>query len=389
MKKAFLVLMMMAVCGSAFGQKKEFSLSPTKVVAEQYSVEMKEDSILVGDKDETYFVPKVEVNKWNEDKITIEYSGADLSKSAVISNKMTATSEKENVVMYKIDDDLFEFEIILNEKPSKNTWSFAITGHEDFDFFYQPPLTQQEIDDGYERPENVIGSYAVYHKTKKDNQYKTGKAFHIYRPKLIDADKNEKWATLGYSNGILTITADAKWLETAKYPVVVDPTLGYTSAGASWGGGEDRILGGIYSASENGTISSIYYYGKTQFGTNRFAGGVYSDSSTQPDSLLAESSSYEGNNSTTGAWKSVSISHAIVNGTSYWVTVSMDYYDGATHSVAYDTGGTSGNFVTKSNDFSADRFPDSFGSHTDSTYIFSVYADYTADATDRRIMIIQ
>lgn len=388
MKKASLILALMAVCGNAYSQDKVLSLSPTKIVAEQYKLDMKEDSILVGDKDATYFVPKVELNKWNEDKITIEYSGADLSKSTVVSDNVKATSEKENVVMYKIDDDLFEFEIILNEKPSKNTWSFAITGHEDFDFFYQPPLTQQEIDDGYERPENVIGSYAVYHKTKKDNQYKTGKAFHIYRPKLIDADKNEKWATLGYSNGILTITADAKWLETAKYPVVVDPTLGYTSVGASWGNGHDSLKAGIYTASENGTISSIYYYGKTQFGTNRFAGGVYSDSSTQPDSLLAESSSYAGNNSTTGAWKSVSISQEIVNGTSYWVVVSMDYYDGASHQVAYDTGGTSGNYVTKANDFSADRFPDSFDSHTDTTLIYSVYADYTASATRNRMIRI-
>ncbi|GAJ08531.1 unnamed protein product, partial [marine sediment metagenome] len=72
----------------------------------------------------------------------------------------------------------FEFEIVLKEKPATNQIVLDIQAR-GLRFSYQPPLTQQEIDRGADRPDNVVGSYAVYHATKKNNQYMTGKAFHM------------------------------------------------------------------------------------------------------------------------------------------------------------------------------------------------------------------
>lgn len=91
-----------------------------------------------------------------------------------------------------------------------------------------------------DQPENVRGSYAVYHKSKgglnnsAGMDYKTGKAFHVYRPHAVDAVGGQTWGTLNYNknSGLLEISIDQKWIDNAIYPIIIDPTFGYTSAGA-------------------------------------------------------------------------------------------------------------------------------------------------------------
>jgi hypothetical protein len=78
----------------------------------------------------------------------------------------------------------FEIEIILQEK--SNVFAFPIEDAQDLDFFDQPKLSPEEIAEGTVRPENVIGSYAVYPKAETnhrvgDTLYSTGNACHIYR----------------------------------------------------------------------------------------------------------------------------------------------------------------------------------------------------------------
>ena len=192
--------------------------------------------------------PAVTLKKWNgEVGMTVKYDKVkSQGNRPFLSNKVEwkNTNGKEEVHTYPLEakegmeDGGLEIEVILNEKPTTNVFDFTITGAENLDFFYQPPLTQQKIDEGAERPENVVGSYAVYHKTKTNHQvgstnYATGKAYHIYRPKVIDANGIEMWAELSYMNGVLTVTVPQTFLDSAVYPVRVDPTLGYTTAGAS------------------------------------------------------------------------------------------------------------------------------------------------------------
>ena len=160
----------------------------------------------------------------------------------------------------------FDIDFTLESKPDTNVFEYRIEGAEEFDFFYQPELTPEEIADGNSRPENVVGSYAVYHKTKRDNctncehaLYQTGKVAHIYRPKAIDANGAEEWAVLSYGNGVLSVEVPQKFLDDAVYPVRVDPTFGYHTVGASIFSGsvvdsmrlnDDLVL-------ENGTVNSI------------------------------------------------------------------------------------------------------------------------------------
>lgn len=164
----------------------------------------------------------------------------------------------------------FKVDILLNERPDTNVFCYAIEGAENYDFFYQPPLTPEEIANGDTRPPEIEGSYAVYHKTLANHRtggenYATGKVMHIPRPQvwsMSDVD-TKVWADMDYSNGNLCVTVPQDFLDTAKYPVRVDPTFGYTSIGGSRivgycssGSGAQRI-GKIFDVPESGTIQEI------------------------------------------------------------------------------------------------------------------------------------
>jgi hypothetical protein len=156
----------------------------------------------------------------------------------LLSQKMEFQSGDVTAFIEPRSANEFDIDFTLHAKPETNVFEYKIEGAEEFEFFYQPELTPEEIAEGAERPENVIGSFAVYHKTKANHRigsvnYATGKAFHIYRPKAIDANGAEVWAELSYSEGVLTVTVPEKWLETAVYPVIVDPTFGYASIGVT------------------------------------------------------------------------------------------------------------------------------------------------------------
>src|SRR3990167_10435198 len=102
-------------------------------------------------------------------------------------------------------------------------------------------------------------------------EYKTGKAFHIYRPKVIDANGVETWGDLNIDeqNGLLTVTIDQTWLETALYPVIVDPTFGYTSIGVSTSAtiGSGVVVACQATSIEAGDITSMTAHRKVLSGT--------------------------------------------------------------------------------------------------------------------------
>jgi hypothetical protein len=166
-------------------------------------------------------------------------------------------------------DNEFDIDFTLHAKPDTNVFTYKIEGADEFDFWYQPALTDEEIAEGASRPDNVVGSYAVYHKSKANHRigstnYATGKAFHIYRPKAIDASGAETWAELNYNDGVLSVSVPQTFLDNAVYPVVVDPTFGYSTCGASQSfnyadeSGDTSIrLGRGASSTVSGTLSYL------------------------------------------------------------------------------------------------------------------------------------
>lgn len=203
-----------------------------------------------------------------------------------------------------------KFDIILNEKPSTNQFCYTIEGAEDYIFAYQGELTPREVADGAVRPDNIVGSYAVYHKSLANNQYKTGKAFHIERPKVwsLSDDTNKQLATLSYSEGQLCVTAPQAFLDTADYPVRIDPTLGYTSVGAT-----ENSLSNIIAEIPFSTtipisdILSVEQYSYVLSGTGTSSAGIYTASTTE-----------------FGAKTLGTSTKAVLNTTPQWVSLPFD-----------------------------------------------------------------
>ena len=150
--------------------------------------------------------------------------------------------EKVNGEEYRftqLKDGGVKFDITIHQEPDSNIISFPMET-QGLKFYYQPELTPEEIEGGAFRPEHVVGSYAVYHESKRDHiigqtNYKTGKAFHIYPPKLIDAGDNKAKGILSIDaeNGIYSVEIPQEFLDKAVYPIRSNDAFGYDTAGST------------------------------------------------------------------------------------------------------------------------------------------------------------
>lgn len=221
-------------------EKKDNTFSKAK------GAEKRRIHIEVGDSKSPDFMPQFKTMHWdNEVNFSMRLKEEDYSGAIVRESSGNTEWEKNGRIarMYEKDtgdeDGGFEFEVELASKPASNVLEFSVQS-KGLDFFYQPDLTQEDILEGLSREDNIIGSYAVYHKTKKDNtvgenEYRTGKAFHIYRPWAEDANGDRVWCELHIDAETeeMTVTVPQDFLDNAAYPVIVDPTFGYTTLGGT------------------------------------------------------------------------------------------------------------------------------------------------------------
>lgn len=338
--------------------------------------------------------PKITLSRWNDEaRITIEpiFQGAGKASKAnrsLLSQKMEYKKGDVTAFIEPKNDSEFDIDFTLDSKPASNVFQYKITGAEEYDFFYQPELTPEEIAQGDTRFENVVGSYAIYHKTKKDHRnggtnYGTGKIAHIYRPKAIDANGNEIWAELAYSNGVLSVTVPQKFFDTAAYPVVVDPTFGYTSIGASasqifvvttsnrWGQQID-------AGTDSGTVTTVSAAVATN-GTRNVKTAIGEDDgsgSYTPMTYVERSIPSNGSVKTWYDWTySYTMGQQATNNTYGVFIVGSGSGGGTTGTVAYDS--TTGFYHnTNGVTYSSDTDPLSTGGSTGRLY--SIYATYTA-----------
>lgn len=299
----------------------------------------------------------------------------------------------------------FEFEVILKDKPQSNIVEFELE-MEGLKAHYQPELTQEEKDEGVHRPENVIGSYAVYHATcgnmhkgqANAEKYRTGKAFHIYRPKVIDNSGDWVWAELNLGNGILTVTIPQEFLDTAVYPVRVDPTFGYVDAegepiiGGSGAEFKDAIWGLLpYHTVPNfpgGYITGFHIWFRVRYAGDSYniRGGLYTDKSpSYPDELVGSSDlknvPYSGG---TGQWYSITEQSLELESGHYWLVVGFwtdEYESGQTWPgiIALDTTVADYSYVRIFDEPGTD-LPDTFPPYESvwDTRAWSVYCTYEA-----------
>lgn len=329
------------------------------------------------------FHPFFKIKKWDDEvnfNIDFDLPGAGNEK---------ATFEGEATVWekngYKVrqydkpsasEEGGFEYEVIIPSRPPVSSVTLKIN-FKNCTFHFQPPLTQQEIDDGASRPANVDGSYAVYatggrknHKVGEKN-YRTGKFCHIYRPHLVDATgTNETWADMVIDEQAktLTISVDPVWLDNAVYPVTLDPTLGYTTAGATAQTIENSIQGSQSTASQNGVVTSWTISHQTSTQSKNVKCALYTSSDSALQSPQSEQRSIPSGSSK--QWQTFnpasSPGPSLANGTAYAIEAwsssgsgnSEVFWDnvgsnnGRAANVTFGTWPNPATFTTQDRDFS-------------------------------------
>ncbi|MDD5504617.1 MAG: hypothetical protein PHV77_04820, partial [Candidatus Omnitrophica bacterium] len=263
----------------------------------RYKIELGEDEVEIGGAGAGDFKPQARLKRWGDEAyldIKVSESGIPArEKSVELKNdRIGWQSANMGVGFYKQpakqaiargrgekqhsfvvnEKGGLEFELILYERPRANIISLPIES-KGLKFHYQPPLTEAEKSQGIVRPDEAVGSYAVYHDSKKDGKYKTGKAFHIYRPKIIDDKGNWVWGQLNIDtvSGILKITIDQSWLNNASYPVTIDPEFGYTDIGSSAIPLNNVIRGSVFTALEFIPASITAYLENADTGSSHHA----------------------------------------------------------------------------------------------------------------------
>lgn len=331
------------------------------------------------------FVPSFSFVKWNgENTITFKYRG-DYNSTFFEKTKNHILSKDENRnIGFKITrnnkKDGFKFILILYEKPKTNEFFYDIEGWEEFHWWYQPTLeneykmyprgnkTLEEFLTKHSRPDNVVGSYAVYHKTKRWHRvggvnYGCGKFMHVFRPRVYDSDGRNTYATIEIVKWQYKVTVPQNIIDNAVYPLYINDTFGYgQGASTTDPGGGIVIASGSDSPASNGTATSIDVYSSNSTSTTDVKVGLYDDSSG-PNNLVSP-----GENETTDvgtwsdSWKSfTSASITVSSATTYWIGVSRSagftlyydvnggtnrYYDNVTYASAwndpFDNNGSSG-----------------------------------------------
>lgn len=368
----------------------------------------------VGDTKQTSFYPQIKAMKWdNEVNFSVRYSSdlTDASQSKDANDVITWIG-KDNVKvrMYEKDDPNdknaggFEFEFELPAKPASNTFDLTIQT-KGLNFLYQDEITDDEAqrqvdlyqkayDDGHTevvvptlaeakrkmRPENVVGSYAVYHDSKKDNEYKAGKAFHLYRPEAADSKGNKTWCDLNIDTdtGLLTIIIPQKFLDEAVYPVIVDPTFGWTSVGGSSASiTSTQCYAYVVTANASVFIDKLVVYtNKSGAGSNPSGKGIIFNGTTGTIPVLTNGvAPAVAITSTTAAWVDLpySTKPTVTNGNGYrlgW-TSSQDFPATVAY---YDTQPGIDNTY---NYATPDSWAASFGENP--TAQMSMYASYTSE----------
>jgi hypothetical protein len=363
-------------------------MNPVKINDTTYEVTLPGgDKVEIGDRDALNFRPHLKLNRWDgESFIKVSLPTAARSSPVIEGEKIGWVEPDIEARFYPLGpvtvegftrNELggFEFEVILKEKPPTNQIILEIET-QGLKFHYQPPLTPEEIAEGAVRPDNVAGSYAVYHDTRGNvhasaqdaERYKCGKAFHIYRPKIIDADGDWVWAGLNIDEkaGTLTVTIDQDWLDKAVYPVVVDPDFGYSSIGGSTGTlGAGDIRGSNGSPASDGTATSISFFARNGYWTSgeKVRLGLYDASD---NSFIAETEERDDGGD---GWQAFSINQSVLGAVTYLMAIFSNsaigpYYDSA-----------AGQKYPRQDNATYPNWPDPITSNTG--YQYSIYCTYT------------
>jgi hypothetical protein len=402
---------------------------------DKYTGEPKDEiNTIIGDDKQTDFFPQIKLQRWsNETNFSVRLIDNEIGEEKVSTLKDKIKWSKGNIDIdfydYTEGEGGYKMVWWLKEKPATNKVKFSIQS-KGLKFCYQPRMDagrvaeEKAIADNYpidwsdtefikryynpndrkegfteteeidkdgnvvaSKPENVVGSYAVYHSTKggmvdsNGKAYATGKAFHIYRPKIIDAEGNEAWGILKIENGIYEVEIPQEFLDTCKFPIFANDTFGYTSVGGSETTDAGSVRGSLFTSPSNvDTADNINAYIK-EYGEYIELKGLiilHSDGNVITNGVGGEvsiGSSYDWITSTFATSPSLS-------GNTDYVLAEIDNAFSGYIYIKYDTGAT--NQGHRNYDFTGGYTnPTGFSENlTHNTDKYSIYATYTASSSD-------
>lgn len=287
----------------------------------------------------------------------------------------------KQVITEQVSSDAMKMDILLNEKPDTNRFCYTIEGAENYNFEQQPEAyTQFEIEHEAYRPEEMMGGFAVYHKTLHDNEYETGKVGNIPFPYIWEVDNpatKQRADSFTYQDGQLCVVVQQSFLDTATYPVRIDPTFGYSAIGASATALlVNETAGNLYIAPPDAGATSIAKFTlhtQRRLATDQFKAVLYDTSGN----VITNGVGGAADAPAAYAWTDSSFATppTITPGTSYGLNVVMS----ATVDYKYDTiTGTYG-LYDNTNSFAS---PQSITVADGSDYRLSLYATWNAAACD-------
>lgn len=300
--------------------------------------------VVIGDENSQSFKPHALFSKWGGESFVSLGIQTSKNITPVVENEKVTWLDTDRAANFyalpsseSLHEGGLEVELVLYAVPASPEIPFAIDSSPELVWHYQAEtLSKQEQSFGAVRPENVKGSFAIYHNSNKHNQYQTGKVAHLYRPTATDAKGSWIWGKWTLGVGVVTAAFDEQWLRDAVYPVVIGPTLGFSSIGANAGGfSTDQFeVSGPFTMPSAGTATQIQFYGSAAAGS-KVTYGIYNDNAGSADTLLSNSAELA--ISTSNAWNSIAIGGSLSNGASYWpsvrfgsVSTAQFYYDSVT-----------------------------------------------------------
>jgi hypothetical protein len=289
------------------------------------------------------------------------------------------------------NDGRSKWDVIYAKKPPSNIVEWELKCSPELDFLYQDPSdtnTWPFLDANPEYDDDIVGSYAIYcerggHLKSADGKddiynYFAGKLSHLYRPLCIDDDGKEEWADLELikiSDILYTLRAiiPQVFLDSAKYPLTLDPNLGYDTKGGTYTNGSNANYMGCYNvtAGSNGTATTIVTWNKATE-LDKLKVSLYATCADGADRVL---NSYE-ELSPSGDTEEFDVSgesYAISNGSDYHPALGCE---AAGHGIYYDIG-VSGDARTESIAY-ASQIADPGNFSNDNVGRYSVYLVYTA-----------
>jgi hypothetical protein len=275
----------------------------------------------IGDVLDTNFQPQVKIKRWNNEcnfsMRLLGHGTAAPDKNPVFDGtKATWGGNGASAEFYQLADDTgFEFAVRFNAQPPTADIKFSL---ESKGFVFDKQTSGDPA---------VNGSYAVYHDSKAHNKYGTGKGFHIWTPwieGMVNAVLTRVYCTIDINVPlkIMTISIPQAFYDTVDWSdVLLDPTLGYTTIGASTINTLSAPCYNLGPMPENGTLDSVVMY-ISSFNTTAREGtmAVYRDSSGVPGALLSSSASVFVE-ATSPTWHSETMSGSLTSGEELYAAI--------------------------------------------------------------------